>query len=121
MMAGRRLGLTLAVMATLLAMTAPAEAIHHRGQIYHCRLQGTKLGDEITITLTINAQRPRHEWRIRIWDDGDLVYGRIRRTNAQGNIRVVTSTDDRRKGDHLEAKARDITDETTACAVELDV
>jgi hypothetical protein len=119
---GRRLGLAVTlVTVTLATLAAPAAATHRRDQIFHCRLQATKLGDEITITFTVNAQFPRHDWRIRIWDQDDLVYRRVRRTNAEGNIKVVTATDDRRKRDHLEAKARDITDGTPACTVDLDV
>jgi len=122
MTVGRRFGLAVTlVMVTLVSMARPATATHHRDQVFHCRLQATKLGAEITITFTVNAQFPRHDWRIRIWDEDDLVYHKVRRTNAEGNIKVVTVTDDRRKRDHLEAKARDITDGAPACSVDLEV
>jgi hypothetical protein len=107
------------VCLTLLIGAAPAAAVTERGQLYHCRLRATKLGDQITVTFTVNAQFPRHEWRIRIWHGNELVYHKVRRTNAEGNTKAVTVVDDRPGPDRFEAKARDLTDGAPSCAVDL--
>lgn len=118
----RRFALAAALLCVILVgPIAPASAMPRGNQIFHCRLRATKLGDEITVRFTVNAGPPRHEWRIRIWDGDELIYHRVRLTNARGNITVVVGTDDRRRRDHLEAKARDLTDGVSSCGVDLVV
>jgi hypothetical protein len=72
---------------------------------------------EITLTFALLSNRAHHDWRIRIWDEGDLVRRQVRRTDADGELRVRAVTRDRPGHDHLTAKARDLTNGVSVCAV----
>ena len=47
-------------------------------------------------------------WRIRIWDNGDAVFSSVRRTNAAGDLNVVTAIENLHGRDELVGKARDV-------------
>jgi hypothetical protein len=86
--------------------TAPtATATAHR-LVYRCRLIATKLGEEITVTYRLRTDRARDEWRVRLYHEGDLIYSKVRSTNADGNLKVVRVVENMPARDDLVGRAR---------------
>jgi hypothetical protein len=77
-------------------------------QLFTCRLRAARLGDEITVTFWLNSTIARRGWRIRIRQNDETILSTIRRTNAEGNLRVETVTANRAGPDAFLGKARDL-------------
>ena len=77
-------------------------------QLFTCRLRAVRLGDEITVTFWLNSTIAGREWRIRIRQNAETILSTIRRTNAEGNLRVETVTANRAGRDAFLGKARDL-------------
>jgi len=109
--------LVAAMATTSLIGPAPASTTSVRGLDYQCRLVATKLGEEISITLRLLTNQARDDWRVRLFHEGELVFSKVRATNAQGNLKVVRVVADLPGRDDLAARARHL-ESGTICEVE---
>ena len=64
-----------------------AEGPH--GLEYRCRLIATKLGKEITLAFRLRTDGAGDSWRVRLLHDDELIFSKLRVTNAEGNLKVV--------------------------------
>ncbi len=106
---GARRGLTVAcLVASMLAPHGVASGADGgaRGLEYRCRLVATKLGKEITLTFRLRTDGARDTWRVRLFHDDDLVFSKLRVTNAEGNLKVVRIEPNRAGVDAFEGRAR---------------
>ena len=112
---------TIAVSLLLVGVTAwaPAAATEtaSRGLGYRCRLVATKLGDEITLTPASSHSGARDDWRVRLFHESERVYSGVRRTNHDGDLKVVRVEPNLPKRDHFAARARHL-ETGTLCTVE---
>ena len=117
----RLLGATASVLlVTALMAAGPIGAVTAAGPlglVYRCRSVVTKLGDEITVSFRIRTNRARDDWRVRLFHEGDLVFSRIRTTNADGNLKVVRVVPNLRARDDFVARGRRL-ETGTICEVE---
>jgi hypothetical protein len=87
--------------------SGPASA-GERGFSYRCELVATKRGTEITIALKLVTNEPRADWRIRLFHEGERVFSKVRRTNAEGRLTVVRVEPNLPGRDDLLARARHV-------------
>ena len=113
----RLLILLLFVLSTVAALPASATPVVARGLVYRCTLISTPSGGEITLKFRLRTNEARHEWRVRLFHEGERVYSRIRTTNATGDLTVVRTVDDRPGPDDVRARARDL-ERGVICEVE---
>ena len=76
-------------------------------QVYTCRLRATSLPNTITLTFRLDSTIAGRRWHVRIRDNGEVVYSRVRITNSEGDLRARKTIENRRGPDRLVAKARD--------------
>ena len=107
--------LSLLLVAPASTPAAAAEAGPH-GIEYRCQLVTTKLGDEITVTLRLRTDGARDDWRVRLFHEGERVYSGVRRTNPDGDLKVVRVEPNMPKRDHFAARARHLA-KGTLCTV----
>lgn len=99
----------LAVAAGLtVALSSSATAVPggRLGLRYRCQLEATKLADEITVTIRVRTNRSGDEWRIRLLHEGNPVFRTVRRTNDEGDLKVIRVVPNLPGRDDLEARAR---------------
>ncbi len=96
---------------------ATASADGPRGLDYQCRLVATKLGEEIAVTFRLQTNHARDRWRVRLYHEDELIFSKVRTTNAQGNLRVVRIEPNLPGRDDLATRARHLESGTT-CEVE---
>ncbi len=92
-------------------------ASDQRGLDYECRLTATKLGDEIAVTLRLLTDQARDDWRMRLYHEEELIFSKVRTTNAQGNLKVVRVVPNLPGRDDLASRARHL-ESGTICEVE---
>ena len=116
----RRWLMSLALVVALAALGSSAAAasrtVGARGLDYRCRLVATRLGDEITLMLRLRTNQARDAWRIRMYHEQELIFSKIRMTNALGNLKVVRHEPNLPGRDDLLARARHL-DSGTVCEV----
>ena len=99
----------LAVVAGLsVALSSGAAAVPggRLGLRYRCQLEATKLADEITVTIRLRTDRSGDEWRIRLLHEGSPIFRTVRRTNDEGDLKVVRVVPNMPGRDDLETRAR---------------
>ena len=88
-----RLRRALAMASLVASMAVPqgsaTGAESPRGLEYRCRLVATKLGKEITLTFRLRTDGAGDGWRVRLFHDDELIFSKLRVTNAEGNLKVV--------------------------------
>jgi hypothetical protein len=84
---------------------------------YNCRLVATKLGDEITLTFRLRTDGAGDAWRVRLLHDDELIFSKLRVTNAEGNLKVVRVEPNLTGVDAFEGRARHV-ETGTICEVE---
>jgi hypothetical protein len=92
-----------------------AEAPH--GPEYSCRLVVTKLGREITLTFRLRTDSAGDAWRVRLFHDDELIFSKLRVTNAEGDLKVVRVAPNLAGIDAFEGRARHL-ESGTICEVE---
>ena len=114
----------LAVACLAVSIVAPqggatgAEVPH--GLEYRCRLVATKLGKEITLSFRLRTDSARDVWRVRLFHDDELIFSKLRVTNAEGDLRVVRIEPNLDGIDAFEGRARHI-EKGRICEVELRI
>jgi hypothetical protein len=89
-------------------------------QVFDCRLRAVRLGPEITVTYRLNSTIAGRRWKVSIRHDDVTILSRIRRTNADGNLRVETMTVNEPGRDAFLGRARDLVS-GGVCRVTLEV
>lgn len=115
----RRIVVLAAAMATI-SLVGPGEGLSasaRRGLDYECRLAATKLGDEIAVTLRLLTDQARDDWRVRLYHEEELIFSKVRTTNAQGDLKVVRVVPNLPGRDDLASRARHL-ESGTICEVE---
>jgi hypothetical protein len=77
-----------------------------RGLEYSCRLVATELGREITLTFRLRTNSAGDAWRVRLFHDDELIFSKLRITNADGNLKVVRVEPNLAGTDTFEGRAR---------------
>lgn len=117
-MRGRRTIVIAVALATISLVGHPGlSASAQRGLDYECRLSATKLGEEIVVTLRLLTDQTRDDWRVRLFHEDELIFSKVRTTNAQGNLKVVRAVPNLPGRDDLAARARHL-ESGTVCEVE---
>jgi hypothetical protein len=108
-----------AVATATISLVGPGglSASAQRGLDYECRLAATKLGDEIAVTLRLLTDQARDDWRIRLYHEDELIFSKVRITNARGNLKVVRVVPNLPGRDDLASRARHL-ESGTICEVE---
>jgi hypothetical protein len=111
--------IVLAVATATISLVGPGglSASAQRGLDYECRLAATKLGDEIAVTLRLLTDQARDDWRIRLYHEDELIFSKVRITNARGNLKVVRVVPNLPGRDDLASRARHL-ESGTICEVE---
>jgi len=112
----RRIIVLAAAMATISLVGGPS-ASAKRGLDYECRLAATKLGEEIAVTLRLLTDQARDDWRVRLYHEEELIFSKVRTTNAQGDLKVVAVVPNLPGRDDLASRARHL-ESGTICEVE---
>ena len=95
------------VVLALIAVPAGVPPMAGAGGLdYRCRLGVTKLGPQITVTFRLRTNQPRHDWRVRLFHEGEPIFSKVRTTNASGRIKVVRVVPNLAGRDDLDARAR---------------
>lgn len=109
--------LALAMATISLVGSAGISASAQRGLDYRCRLAATKIGEEIAVTLRLLTDQARDDWRVRLYHEEELIFSKVRTTNAQGNLKVVRVVQNLPGRDDLATRARHL-ESGTVCRVE---
>jgi hypothetical protein len=112
--------LTLTLLVPSLSAGAVQERAKERGGLYQCRMAATPFPDRITVRFRLTTSVADHAWRIRIWDNGTRVFSAIRRTNGDGDLKVMKVIENLHGRDELVSKARDISS-GSVCDVEFKI
>ena len=91
-----------------LTVMAPARPVGEPRLSFRCRLVATKLAEEITVTIRLRTNKPRDEWRVRLFHNDERVYAKTRRTNAAGRLKVVRVVPNLAGRDELSTKLRNL-------------
>jgi len=110
--------IVLAVTMATISLVGPGglSASAQRGLDYECRLAATKIGEEIAVTLRLLTDRARDDWRVRLYHEEELIFSKMRTTNAQGNLKVVRVVPNLPGRDDLATRVRHL-DSGTVCRV----
>jgi hypothetical protein len=110
--------------ATVIALAGAgraADGTAGRGLTYRCTLETTTAGaGEITVTIRLRTNGARDEWRVRLFHDDELVFKRVRVTNALGNLQIVRVEPNLPGRDAFEARTRHL-GSGTRCAVDASI
>jgi hypothetical protein len=104
----RALALTCLFASIAVPQGAATAAEAPRGLEYKCRLVATKLGKEITLTFRLRTDGVADGWRVRLFHDDDLIFSKLRVTNAEGNLKVVRVEPDLAGVDAFVGRARHV-------------
>jgi hypothetical protein len=110
--------IVLAVAMATLPLVGPGglSASAQRGLDYECRLAATKIGEEIAVTLRLLTDQARDDWRVRLYHEEEVIFSKVRTTNAQGNLKVVRVVPNLPGRDDLATRARHL-ESGTVCQV----
>jgi hypothetical protein len=86
---GRSLIVACLALSSVAPQGAATAAERPQGLEYRCRLVADKLGKEITLTFRLRTDSARDAWRVRLFHDDELVFSKMRVTNAEGDLKVV--------------------------------